>query len=86
MSGRRPGKLQEGPQGRFPNVLMVLRGIWEVFGVSKRVWSCFRRFSEELRMFLEDFRRVAGVVLRRHRISGPLRKVRSVGKEVNVGK
>ena len=59
-SGRRPGELREGPRGRFPSVLVVLKRFWEVFGGSERVWSGFRRFSEGFRRFLEEFRRVRG--------------------------
>ena len=45
-SGRRPGELREGPRGGIPSVLVVLRGFWEVFGGSERVWSCFRKILE----------------------------------------
>ena len=76
-----------GPQGRFSDVFLVWKRFWEVFGGAERVWRGFRRFSEGFSRFLEDFRRVrGGRVLRRARISGPLRKVGSVGKEVSVGK
>ena len=55
--------------------------------MSERVWNGFRRFSEGFRRFLEDFRRVRGGSPRRGgRISGPLRKVGFVGKEIFVGK
>ena len=59
-SGRRPGELWEGPRGRFPSVLVVLRRFWEVFGGSDEVWSGFRRFSEGFKRFWEGFRRVLG--------------------------
>jgi len=43
-------------------------------------------FQKDLGGFLEDFRRVWGGENRRARISGPLRKVCPVRKEVSVWK
>ena len=51
-SGRRPGELREGPPGRFPSVLVVLRRFLEVFGGSERVWNGFKWFSRGFRRFL----------------------------------
>ena len=56
-SGRRPGELWEGPRGRFPSVLVVLKKFREVFGGSDEFWTGFRRFSKGFKWFLEDFRR-----------------------------
>ena len=41
-------------------MLVVLRRVWEVFGRSERVWNGFRKFSEGLKRFLEDFKGPGG--------------------------
>ena len=79
-SGRAPA----GSPGRFLKVLMVSGWFWEVFGGSVRVWSGFMRFSKGFKKFLKDFRRVWGGGVAAGGKSGPLRKVCSMSKEVNV--
>ena len=43
-------------------------------------------FQKNFKRFSEDFRRVLRGILSGRKISGPLRKVGSMGKEVHVGK
>ena len=52
------------------------------------MWSGFRRFSKGFRRFWEDFRRVpgGGTPVEAGENSGPLRKVCSMSKVVNVSK
>ena len=54
----------------------------------KNAWMGFKKFAGAFWRFEEDFRTVrgGGTFFSRPRDSGPLRKVCTVGKEVNVRK
>ena len=83
-SGKAPGRLQGG-SGEAPGgsrrLRVVLRGSGGLPGGSRRLRGGSRRLQERVRE-----RSWGGGSHGGTRISGRLRKVGSVGKEVNVGK